>query len=60
MNVTWDEPWSYNPNAPQIPYVLYFAEKSYFAGAYLGAIFYGTQTYAPIHLHSPRLFPSSF
>lgn len=34
-------PWSNNPFAPQIPYALYFAEKSNFAGALLGAIFYG-------------------
>jgi hypothetical protein len=34
-------PWSSNPNAPQIPYSLYFAEKSSFAGAIIGGIFYG-------------------
>lgn len=34
-------PWSNNPNAPQIPYSLYFAEKANFAGILIGAIFYG-------------------
>lgn len=33
--------WSSNPNAPQIPYSLYFAEKANFAGILIGAIFYG-------------------
>ena len=37
-------PWSDNPNAPQIPYALYFAEKANFAGALVGAIFYGIRT----------------
>ena len=37
-------PWSDNPNAPKIPYVLYYVEKVYFAGFVIGAIFYGTVT----------------
>lgn len=36
-------PWSNNPNAPQIPYWVYFAEKTNFAGHSIGAIFHGTQ-----------------
>lgn len=35
------KPWSDNPNAPQVPFSVYFAEKSYFTGFLLGAILYG-------------------
>ena len=41
-------PWSDNPNAPNIPRILYLGEKAYFAGFLLGAIFYGTQTYTSV------------
>lgn len=34
-------PWSDNPNAPKIPYWLYYVEKVYFAGFVIGAVFYG-------------------
>ena len=40
------KPWSDNPYAPQIPYELYFAEKTNFAGVLIGAIFYGTPTHS--------------
>jgi hypothetical protein len=40
-----EKPWSDNPNAPQIPYSLYFAEKANLAGIFIGAIFYGMPTY---------------
>ena len=39
-----DSSWSSNPNAPQIPYSLYFAEKANFAGILIGGVFYGMQT----------------
>lgn len=45
MSGTWGEPWTHNPNTPQINYVLYLAEKSDFARAPISAILYGT----PIH-----------
>ena len=38
--------WSDSPNAPQIPYSLYFAEKANFAGILIGAIFYGMSTHS--------------
>jgi len=38
-----EKPWSNNPNAPQIPYELYFGEKANFAGILIGAILYGTR-----------------
>ena len=38
------EPWSNDPNAPQIPYGLYLSEKENFAGVLLGAVSYGTPT----------------
>lgn len=41
MSGSPEGPWSNNPNAPQIPYVLYVAEKSLLAGLILGAVFYG-------------------
>lgn len=34
-------PWSNNPNAPQIPSLVYLEEKANFAGVLIGAIFYG-------------------
>ena len=36
------EPWSSNPNAPNIPYSSYFPEKANFAGTFVGLILYGT------------------
>ena len=48
-----EKPWSNNPNAPQIPYSLYLAEKSNFAGNLIGAILYGTPTHIPVYLPSP-------
>ena len=35
------KPWSDNPNAPKIPYDLYYAEKAYFAGILIASILYG-------------------
>jgi len=42
------KPWSDNPNAPQIPYDLYFWEKAAFAGELIAAIFYGLPTYRSV------------
>lgn len=39
-----EEPWSDDPNAPQLPYWLYTGEKEYFAGSVIAAAFYGTPT----------------
>ena len=36
-----EKPWSDNPNAPKIPYLLYSFEKSYFAGLFIASILYG-------------------
>ena len=47
-----ESPWSDNPNAPQIPYLLYFVEKATFAGTLLGAIFYGTPTHVSAYMCS--------
>lgn len=41
MSQPSEQPWSSDPNAPQIPFWLYTAEKENFAGMLLGAIFYG-------------------
>jgi hypothetical protein len=37
-----EQSWSDNPNAPKIPYDLYFGEKARFAGLLVGSILYGT------------------
>ena len=42
MSDPQDKPWSDNPNAPKIPYDLYFGEKATFAGILIGSMFYGT------------------
>lgn len=34
-------PWSDNPSAPQVPYVVYLAEKANFAGTLASAVLYG-------------------
>ncbi|KAF9652147.1 hypothetical protein BDM02DRAFT_3183873 [Thelephora ganbajun] len=41
MSDSSQKPWSNNPNAPKIPYELYFGEKTTFAGILIGAISYG-------------------
>ena len=45
MSDSLGKPWSDNPNAPKVPYWVYFGEKSYFAGVIIGAILYGESTY---------------
>ena len=42
MSVSQEQPWSNNLNAPKIPYYLYVAEKSRFAGVSLISIGFGT------------------
>ena len=42
-----EKPWSDNPNAPKIPYSLYFQEKVTFAGDFVGPILYGTRKGVP-------------
>ena len=54
MSSSQQKPWSDNPNAPKIPYVLYSEEKASFAGTSIGSILYGTcatpsPTPPPIH-----------
>ena len=48
MDDSSQQPWSNNPNAPQIAYPLYIAEKANFAGFLIGTIFYGTPTYTTV------------
>ena len=47
MSNTQTKPWSDNPNAPKIPYGVYFAEKADFIGLFLSAILYGTSKTLP-------------
>ena len=56
MSDHWGPPWSGNPYAPQIPYWLYLAEKTNFAGFLIGAIFYGTHQLTRL-LKCPHLPP---
>ena len=37
------QPFSDNPNAPKIPFDLYFQEKANFAGILIGSILYGAR-----------------
>lgn len=41
MSNSLGEPWSNSSYAPRIPYSIYLEEKTAFAGAMIGAIFYG-------------------
>jgi len=41
MSDTEQKPWSDNPNAPKIPYDVYFSEKAVFAGLLISAVLYG-------------------
>ena len=50
MDNSSQEPWSISPNAPQIPYQLYFAEKANTAGVLIGAVFYGEPTHPPDYM----------
>ena len=36
-----DSSWSDNPNAPKIPYPVYYFEKVLFAGDFISLIIYG-------------------
>lgn len=58
MSDSQKRPWSSNPNAPKIPYDLYFREKANFAGLFIGPILYGAHeappTGMPIHAHPTR------
>ena len=44
--------WSDNPNAPNIPYRMYSAEKTWFAGTLISLILYGMRKRSPL-THSP-------
>ena len=51
-----EQPWSDDPNAPKIPYNVYFEEKAYLAGTLIASIFYGTRGTHPstrpsVHAH---------
>ena len=41
MSDSQQNPWSNRPNAPNIPYDLYFTEKAYLAGGFVCWILYG-------------------
>jgi len=43
MSDSQEQPWSDNPNAPQIPYGLYLLEKTWFAGTLISSILYGAR-----------------
>ena len=48
MSDSQEQPWSDHPNAPNISRGVYFYEKAYFAGLFVGSVLYG----AP---NAPRL-----
>ena len=47
MSDSRERPWSNNPNAPRIPYNLFFTEKAYIAGSFIASILYGTRKAPP-------------
>jgi len=54
MSDSQEQSWSDNPNAPNIPPIIYRFEKAWFAGTLISAILYGTRkgslpTHLPIH-----------
>lgn len=49
-----ERPWSDNPNAPKIPYWLYYSEKSRFTGVFLGSILYGMHKISHLRDYPPR------
>lgn len=55
MSDSLAKPWSDDPYAPQLPYLLYAAEENYFIGVLISAIFYGTTTHIPTYLCLPYL-----
>ena len=58
MSNSQEQPWSNNPNAPDIPRVVYVGEKANFAGTLVSSILYGTRnwyTYPCVHPYLPRL-----
>ena len=55
MSESQEQPWSDNPNAPQISHELYFAEKTYFAGILLASILYGAYDKSHPHIRYPCL-----
>ena len=57
MSDSQDKPWSDNPNAPQIPYYLYFEEKADFAGVLIGSILYGMHNPPRLHVCVTKLTP---
>ena len=42
MSGSQKQPWSDDPNAPKIPYRLYFDEKANIAGYLVSSVLYGT------------------
>ena len=50
MSDAQQKSWSDNPNAPKIPYGLYFLEKAYFGGVLFGLILYGMCNYPHLHV----------
>ena len=47
MSDSKEKPWSDNPNAPKVPYHLYFDEKANFSGYIVSSVLYGTPKARP-------------
>ena len=59
MSDSQEQPWSNNPNAPNISRRLYFDEKAYFAGLLISSILYGRPN-APYYLRACLSVLTSF
>ena len=58
MSSSQQKPWSDDPNAPKIPYGLYFDEKVNLAGHFITSILYGTFGNPYQYVHLPALILS--
>ena len=52
----WNQPWSYDLDAPPITKYDYVAEKSILAGSFIGSILYGTPVHTFVYPCSLRVF----
>jgi len=56
MSDPWRQPWSNNPDAPQLSKYDNVEEKAPLAGSFIGAVFYGTPARSFVYLRSLLLF----
>ena len=55
MSDPWEQPWSDDPDTPQISKYEYIGEKATLGGSFVGSILYGTPAHTFVYSHSLRL-----